>query len=263
MSNRETYQPVTKTSQPEGRNQVLLIYTGGTLGMLPENETHSLTPSVQILQENITKLLAEQKAVEDFPHVEIYQYEEVMDSSDMGPSDWVELAQVIESHYYHFDGFVVVMGTDTMAYACSALSFMMSNLSKPIIFTGSMIPMYKGYSDAPRNLLLSITIAGNSNIPEVCIFFHSKLLRGNRSVKLRSDGLDAFDSPNFPPLATAGTQMILHENLLLRTPRKPLKVLTKFESSVLVIRLIPGKSILYVKRVSQGLQKSETVRIPG
>eukprot|EP00511_Aplanochytrium_stocchinoi_P003961 CAMPEP_0204832812 /NCGR_PEP_ID=MMETSP1346-20131115/14843_1 /ASSEMBLY_ACC=CAM_ASM_000771 /TAXON_ID=215587 /ORGANISM="Aplanochytrium stocchinoi, Strain GSBS06" /LENGTH=388 /DNA_ID=CAMNT_0051964881 /DNA_START=82 /DNA_END=1248 /DNA_ORIENTATION=- len=230
-----------KDGDNKGRAKVLVLYTGGTLGMVPDETTGALTPSPEFLTNNIARIIRDQKDDDDdFPDFLLYQFEQLIDSSDMGPSDWALIANLIGKHYYKFDGFVVVMGTDTMAYAASALSFMLVNLSKPVIFTGSMIPMYKGYSDADRNLILSISIAGTSNIPEVCIFFHAKLLRGNRSKKVRSEALDAFDSPNFPPLAVAGTKISINEKLILNTPRRPFKVLTNLDSNVLVVRLVPG-----------------------
>lgn len=127
-----------------------------------------------------------------------------------------------------------------MAYTASALSFMLENLSKPVVFTGAMIPFFEGHSDARRNLLISIEIAANSNIPEVCLFFHDKLLRGNRSKKLNSLTLDAFISPNYPNLAKFGTSLVIDESHLRKPPRKKLKVNVNMDESVIVIRLIPG-----------------------
>lgn len=150
------------------------------------------------------------------------------------------IAEVIAEDYYSYDGFVIIMGTDTMAYAASSLSFMLENLAKPVIFTGSMIPLFKGESDARRNLLLSIKLAATSNIPEVCIFFHDKLLRGNRAKKISVNSLNAFDSPNLAPLATCGTLLTINDALVLHHSRKQFSLRKEMDSSVLVIRLIPG-----------------------
>lgn len=149
---------------------------------------------------------------------------------------------MVAANYYEYDGFVIIMGTDTMAYTASCLSFMFENLAKPVVFTGSMIPLFKGESDARRNLLLSVKIAATSNVPEVCIFFHDRLLRGSRAKKMSATALDAFDSPNLPPLATWGTSLVINEALVLKHPRKPFELKKKLDARILVIRMIPGFS---------------------
>lgn len=162
-------------------SRVLVIYTGGTCGMV-QRDDGSLEASSSYLSKTLVELSAAQ--TNGFPAIEVHECVPVMDSSDMGPSDWVSLANDIGSNYDRFDGFVIIMGTDTMAYAASAMSFMLVNLSKPVVFTGSMIPLFKVYTDARRNMLIAIDIAGNSKICEVTLFFQNKLMRGNRAKKV-------------------------------------------------------------------------------
>lgn len=158
----------------------------------------------------------------------------------MGPDDWIRIATDIEEGYLKYDGFVVCMGTDTMAYAASALSFMLENLGKPVIFTGSLIPQFEVYSDARRNILVSIIYAMSCDIPEVCICFNDQLTRGNRTKKVDSVGMSAFQSPNYPQLATLGSVIQYRHHLALKPPQVRLKVHKRLDGKVLVIRLVPG-----------------------
>jgi L-asparaginase len=157
------------------------------------------------------------------PQYTIMEYSPLLDSSCMTPEHWVQIASDVEANYLLFDGFVIIMGTDTMAYASSALSFMLENLAKPVIFTGSQIPIAEVYSDARRNLIVSAIFAASSSFNEVCIFFGENLLRANRSIKLDSLGLHAFSSPNMPALATLGVHLEEARELMLPVPRVPLK----------------------------------------
>ncbi|KAJ8924381.1 hypothetical protein NQ315_007177 [Exocentrus adspersus] len=138
---------------------------------------------------------------------EIVEYNPLLDSSDMSANDWIRIAKDVTINYNKYDGFVILHGTDTMAYTASALSFMMEGLNKPVIITGSQIPIFATRSDAKDNFLSSLIIAGCYNIPEVCVFFANKLLRGNRTAKISSDDLDAFDSPNYHTLADVGIKV--------------------------------------------------------
>jgi L-asparaginase len=198
----------------------------------------SLAPSAGYLTERIQEMPELQRP--EMPSYTIKEYEPLIDSSMMGPVHWVAIASDIEENYLEYDGFVVIMGTDTMAYASSAMSFMLENLGKTVVFTGSQIPFCEVYNDARRNLIVSIIFAANSDIPEVCIVFNDKVLRANRSVKVNSSSLDAFDSPNFPPLATLGTAIQENSDLSLRQPRGALRVHKQLDANVLVIKLVPG-----------------------
>jgi L-asparaginase len=219
------------------RKKVLLLYTGGTMGMVHMKDG-SLAPQAGYLTQSINEL-PEMKRPE-MPLYDIKEYEPLLDSSCMGPNEWQQIATDIETNYLNYDGFVVIMGTDTMAYAASALSFMLENLGKPVVFTGSQIPFCEVYNDARRNLIVSVIFAVTSEFPEVCICFNDKLLRGNRAMKIDSGGLNAFDSPNFPPLATLGAFIRENRELVLSQPRGPFRVHKQLEAKVLVIRLVPG-----------------------
>ena len=227
---------MTHHSEADARKRVLIIYTGGTMGMKSQSDG-GLAPEKGFLTAEIQA--APEFSNPEMPDYIIVEYEPLLDSSCMGPSDWSSIAKDIHRHYLDFDGFVVIMGTDTMAYTASALSFMLENLGKPVIFTGSQIPFCEVYNDARRNLVVSIIFA-TSDIPEVCINFHDKLLRANRSVKVNSVGLNAYDSPNFPPLATLGAFINERRELFLPQPRGPFKIHTHLEAKVVVLKLVPG-----------------------
>ena len=175
------------------------------------------------------------------PQYEVRELEPLIDSSAMGPSDWTKIARTLERNYMKYHGFVVITGTDTMAYAGSSLSFMLEDLAKPVVFTGSMIPLAEPYNDARRNLILSMQFAAaRQSFPEVMIFFNDRLLRANRATKYSADGLDAFGSPNFPPLAIVGTSVRARTDLVVSSPRGYMKVHPVTDAHVLVIRLVPG-----------------------
>lgn len=184
---------------------ILIIYTGGTIGMRENHETHALEAfDWNHLQSSVPEL-------EQFDFtIDAITLGEPIDSSNMEPSDWVHMAETIEQNYDRYDGFVLLHGTDTMAFTASALSFMLENLAKPVIITGSQLPIGQLRTDGKENLLTSIEIAaartvkGEPMVPEVCIFFENELLRGNRTTKISSEGFNAFRSYNFPALAKAG-----------------------------------------------------------
>jgi L-asparaginase len=217
--------------------RVLIIYTGGTMGMVARDDG-SLAPEAGYLTARINEL--PEMSHPEMPAYDIHEYDPLLDSSMMGPADWVRIAETIETHYLHYDGYVVIMGTDTMAYASSALSFMLENLGKTVVFTGSQIPFCEVYNDARRNLIVSIIFAVNSEFPEVCICFNDKLLRANRSIKVHSTGLSAFDSPNFPQLAELGAFIKENRELVLPQPKGPFRVHKKLDANVLVVKLVPG-----------------------
>jgi len=162
-----------------------------------------------------------------------------LDSSNITVENWNEIGQDIRGHYCDYDGFVVMHGTDTMAYTASALSFMLQGLSKPVVLTGSQIPLCKVRSDARENLITSMIIAAEYNIPEVCIYFGGKLIRGNRSTKVSSDMLIAFDSPNYGPLAEAGVNISVNQEWI-RTEAKELNFCTFENNQIAVLKIFPG-----------------------
>jgi L-asparaginase len=223
--------------QERRKKRVLLLYTGGTMGMRLQ-ENGSLAPEENYLTDRINTL-PEMKRPE-MPEYSIKEYSPLLDSSCMGPKDWIKIASDIEANYNDYDGFVVIMGTDTMAYAASAMSFMLENLGKTVVFTGSQIPFCEVYNDAQRNLIVSTIFAVTTDFPEVCICFDDKLLRANRTVKVNSVTLAAFDSPNIPPLASFGAFMNERKDAVLPFPRGPFTVHKQLDSKVLVLKLVPG-----------------------
>ncbi len=180
--------------------RIYVAYTGGTIGM--KKSVQGFVPVDGHLTDSINALPEFHR--DEMPEFTINEYQPLIDSSNMTPSDWQRIADDIKEHYDDYDGFVVLHGTDTMAYTSSALSFMFENLNKPIIVTGSQIPLSQLRSDGQVNVLNSLYIAANYPINEVGLFFNNKLYRGNRSIKAYADGFNAFDSPNMPPLLEAG-----------------------------------------------------------
>lgn len=176
------------------------------------------------------------------PSFDVLEIYPPLDSSNLEPSHWAMFAREIESRYYDYDGFVIVQGTDTMSYTAAALSFMFENLCKPVILTGSMVPLSKIHNDARRNITAALVYAGFADVPEVCICFDSKLFRGNRTIKSSSFHLDAFSSPNSPPLASLDTSVVLSEELILPQPRGRFRVSTELCTSIAVCWLVPGFS---------------------
>ena len=181
---------------------ILLIYTGGTIGMQKDLATDSLKAV------DFNKLISSMPEIRDAETNILYvSLIKIIDSSNMNEKYWIEIAEIIENNYEKMDGFVVLHGSDTMAYSGSAISFMLRGLSKPVIFTGSQIPIGDRRTDAKENLITSIEIASNENIQEVCVYFEDKLLRGNRTVKVNSQQFEAFHSPNYPILAKVGVNI--------------------------------------------------------
>jgi L-asparaginase len=166
----------------------------------------------------------------------------IIDSSNMTPSLWVDIANIIEREYAHYDGFVVLHGTDTMAYTASALSFMFKNLGKPIVLTGSQLPLGMLRSDGRENIICALEIASTrlAKIPEVCIFFESHLYRGNRSTKINAENFDAFETYNYPSLAKVGINIAFKEHMFLPMPTEQLVVRKEFDTRVAVLKLFPG-----------------------
>lgn len=222
---------------------ILLIYTGGTIGMIKDHDTGALKSfDFDTLLEKIPelKLLA--------CTIETISLEEVIDSSNMNPSYWVAIAEIIESYYNKCDGFVVLHGSDTMSYSASALSFMLENLSKPVIFTGSQLPIGDLRTDAKENLITSIQIAALQEndkpvIKEVSLYFEYKLYRGNRTTKINAEHFEAFASLNYPDLVESGVHLKINKDILLKPKAgQQLKVYKKLNTNVAIIKLFPGIS---------------------
>ena len=196
------------------RKRVYIAYTGGTIGMKRTRDGY--VPASGFLQQQM-EAMPELKHP-SMPRFDVHEYAPLLDSSNMTPREWVAIARDIGDHYDEYDGFVVLHGTDTMAYTTSALPFMLHGLGKPVIVTGSQIPLCEVRNDARENLITSLLIAANYDIPEVCLYFGGKLLRGCRAVKVSADGFAAFDSPNVPPLGTVGIDIEINWDLV-RKPR--------------------------------------------
>jgi L-asparaginase len=230
---------------------ILIIYTGGTIGMVNDPVTGSLVPI------NFSDVSDQLPELKKFGYLlKSVSFDPATDSSNIEPETWVRMASVIEKNYNYFDGFVILHGTDTMAYSASALSFMLDNLEKPVIFTGSQLPIGVLRTDGKENLITAIEIAAaRSNglpvVPEVCIYFDSKLMRGNRTTKISAEQFDAFDSPNYPPLAEAGLH-IKYNNNLIKYPviRRDLTVYKDISTDVAILKLFPGISRNLVRAVA-------------
>jgi L-asparaginase len=220
----------------DNKRRVYIAYTGGTIGM--QRTAQGYQPTRGFLTSQIRELQA--RFPEQLPELVVQEYEPLLDSANMMPQDWLHMAEDIERHYDEFDGFVILHGTDTMAYSASALSFMLEDLSKPVIFTGSQIPAGEIRTDAFDNLIGALMIAGFHPVPEVAIYFHNHLYRGNRCQKIDATGFDAFASPNYPPLATVGTHIEIHKELLQRYPSRPFRVQRLSPPSIATVDLFPG-----------------------
>lgn len=221
--------------------KILLIYTGGTIGMIKDYETNALKAfNFDQIKDNIPELRHLNCEIDSF------SFEEPIDSSNMNPYYYIQIAEVIEENYNHFDGFVILTGSDTMAYASSALSFMLEHLAKPVIFTGSQLPIGHLRTDAKENLITSIEIAaslknGKPVITEVCLYFEYKLYRANRTTKVNAEQFEAFASMNHPPLAESGVHLYFNQHLLFRPEEnKKLIVRKNLVKDIVVVKLFPG-----------------------
>lgn len=222
---------------------VLLIYTGGTIGMKEDPRDQTLKPF------DFSGIVDEVPELRKFAlKIDSFTFDPLIDSSDVEPALWQSLAKLIYDRYDDYDGFVILHGTDTMAYSASALSFMLDNLGKPVIFTGSQLPIGRPRTDGKENLISAVEIAtakdahGRALVPEVCICFNSQLFRGNRSTKVNAMGFDAFSSPNYPPLATAGIN-IKYNNRFIHYATEHWGVMgihTAVDTRVSVLKLHPG-----------------------
>ena len=221
---------------------ILLIYTGGTIGMVKNFETGALKVF------NFKKLLQRIPELKQLDcEIETISFDKPIDSSDMEPGKWVQMAQIIKDNYNSFDGFVILHGSDTMSYSASALSFMLENLDKPVVFTGSQLPIGDLRTDAKENLITAIQIAslvtnGKPVVREVCLYFEYKLYRGNRTTKISAEHFNAFMSPNYPALAESGVHLKVDAQHLLPylTYSEELTIGAEFEGNVAIVKMFPG-----------------------
>jgi len=219
---------------------ILVIYTGGTIGMFKDIETGSLRPF------NFDELYNYMPSLELFDFkIDSYSFDPIIDSANISPNYWIKLVEVISENYEKYDGFVILHGTDTMSYTASALSFMLDNLNKPVVITGSQLPLGMVRTDGRDNFITSLEIAGAKSddipmIPEVCIYFENQLFRGNRTHKFNAENFDAFKSVNYPALADVGVYIKYREQNILKPKFKRLKINTKLDNNIVVLRLFPG-----------------------
>ncbi len=222
------------------KTNLLLIYTGGTIGMIQDRDSGELRPF------DLDRILQQVPEIASFGYqLDAHAFANPIDSSNMQPEIWVELAGIIAGNYDAYDGFIVLHGSDTMAYTASALSFMLTNLAKPVLLTGSQLPIGHIRTDAKENLITSIEIAaatlnGKPRVPEVAIYFDYHLYRGNRAIKYNSEKFEAFHSPNYPLLAEAGIRIKYLDNYILPLPVKPFEAALTLDSRVGSMKLFPG-----------------------
>lgn len=234
------------------KSSILIIYTGGTIGMKTDAETGALVPFdfSGIYEEfpSIRRLNIDLEVITMGP----------IDSSNVTPTQWIELARLIRENYARYDGFVVLHGTDTMSYTASALSFLLESLAKPVVFTGSQIPIGVLRTDGRENLITALEIAaakdaqGNPRVPEVSLYFQNRLFRANRTSKRSAEALNAFRSYNHPPLAEVGVNITYDPNAILKCghrPNEPLCIAEKMDTQVLVIKLFPGMDPRLLERM--------------
>ena len=225
----------------QSKPNILLIYTGGTIGMMKDFETGALKAF------NFSKLLQKIPELKQLDcNIKTISFDKPIDSSNISSDKWVTIATIIEDNYTNFDGFVVLHGSDTMSYSASALSFMLENLNKPVVFTGSQLPIGDLRTDAKENLITAIQIAslqhrGKPVIQEVCLYFEYKLYRGNRTTKINAEHFNAFASPNFPSLAESGVHLNVNSNAVLqKQSNKKLIVHRVMDNHVVIVKMFPG-----------------------
>lgn len=226
----------------KGQATILIIYTGGTIGMIQNAETGALE---SFNFDHLLKHAPELKRLNI--NIDAITFNPPIDSSDMEPELWSRIVTIIENNYDSYDGFVILHGTDTMSFTASALSFMLEDLMKPVILTGSQLPIGALRTDGKENLITAIEIAAAKNadgtpiVPEVCVFFHEKLMRGNRTTKVNSESFGAFNSNNYPTLAMAGTEIQFHtRNIKKYVPGLKLKAHHEYNSNIIILSLFPG-----------------------
>lgn len=230
--------------------RILILYTGGTIGMIQDPVSGILKPF------DLDQILAQVPEISSFGHqLDAIAFETPIDSSNMSPSIWMEMAAIIGKHYTSHDGFVILHGSDTMAYTASALSFLLENLNKCVVLTGSQLPIGHVRTDAKENLITSIEIAaattddGQSRVPEVCLYFDYQLYRGNRVIKYNAEKFEAFHSPNYSPLAEAGIRIRFHEAAILPPRSGKLRVHQQMSTAVGSLKLFPGLSEAFLHQI--------------
>ncbi|MBN2745243.1 MAG: asparaginase [Bacteroidales bacterium] len=228
---------------------ILIIYTGGTIGMMKDQETGVLKPF------NFDHLYTYIPALKNFNYqLDFVCFDPLIDSSNMAPEHWIRLTEIVHENYEKYDGFVILHGSDTMSFTASALSFMLENLNKPVIITGSQLPLGELRTDGRENFITSVEIAAAKMddtpiVPEVTIFFENKLYRGNRTFKFNAENFNAFVSGNYPVLANAGIYLKYHHDLILKPNFKKLKIHTKLSDEVALLKLFPGMSRTYIHSI--------------
>lgn len=231
------------------QNKILIIYSGGTIGMQKDVDTGALVPfDFSRIREYIPELQLIDK------EIDAISFDKPIDSSNVQIEHWIILAQMIADHYDAYDGFVILHGSDTMAYTASMLSFLLENLSKPVVLTGSQLPIGDLRTDAKENIITSIEIAGSYKdgkplVPEVCVYFEFKLLRGNRTTKANAEHFNAFDSPNYEPLMQSGVNLKFFESSILPQSTGIFNIHKEIDPNVVVVKMHPGiseKQLLYI-----------------
>jgi L-asparaginase len=228
---------------------ILIIYTGGTIGMFKDSETGVLRPF------DFDNLYSYIPVLKDFNyHLDVISFDPLIDSSNIKPVHWIKLTELIEKNYEDYDGFVILHGSDTMAYTASALSFMLENLNKPVIVTGSQLPLGELRTDGRENFITAVEIAAATIddtpvVPEVCIYFENSLYRGNRTYKYNAENFNAFISGNYPVLADAGVKLKFYHNRILKPNFKKLKTHKSLSEDVAILKLFPGMTESYVDAV--------------
>jgi L-asparaginase len=230
--------------------KILLIYTGGTIGMIKNPISGELESfNFKHIHDHVPELNRLNVQIESI------SFKEPIDSSEMNLEHWRMMSALVEEHYHLFDGFVILHGSDTMAFSASALSFMLQGLKKPIVFTGSQLPIGTIRTDGKENLITAIEIAGMKDsegeaiLQEVAVYFEYSLYRGNRSSKISANQFEAFQSPNYPELAKAGVQIEWQKDRLFRTELPEFKVFTSFKNNVALIRLFPGMNFEFYRSI--------------
>ncbi len=237
-------------------NKILVLYTGGTIGMVKDESSDSFVPfDFELIANNIPEL----KRL-DY-HLTVHSFSPIIDSSNMTPKIWVDMAVLIKENYHNYDGFVILHGSDTMAFTASALSFLLEGLQKPVILSGSQLPIGEIRTDARENLITALELASAKKnsmplIHEVCIFFDNKLYRGNRAFKYNSAKFEAFRSPNYPVLVESGVHLKYNQDAFLNNSGKDFKLHTVVDDAVAVLKLFPGINVNIVNAILQSNARS-------